>query len=227
MYNYTKRIIDIFLSILVIVILMPLMLMIMVLLLLVDEHKIFYIQKRIGYKNRIFKIYKFATMKKNSPFIASGIITLPNDKRVFKFGSFLRKYKLNELPQIFNVLIGNMSFVGPRPLVSEAFNQYDNSLKKHIYDSKPGITGIGSIVFRNEENLFEDTKGNSPIVFYREFILPYKGRLELWYNDNKSLKVDFLILILTVWVIVFPKSSAYRKLLKGLPIEKIKYLNII
>src|SRR3712207_5633228 len=117
MYKIIKRAGDFLVAFLLLLVLSPFLLVIILLLKLTGEGEVFYFQKRIGYRNQYFDIWKFATMLKNSPNIGTGIITLRNDPRVTFMGRFLRKSKLNELPQIINVLIGNMSFVGPRPLV--------------------------------------------------------------------------------------------------------------
>ena len=145
----------------------------------------FYFQKRIGWKNKDFYIWKFATMLKNSMNIGTGSITLRNDPRVTPLGGFLRKTKINELPQIINVLKGELSLVGPRPLVQKTFDAYPLEIKQEIYKTKPGITGIGSIVFRDEEKLISDSKMD-PHEFYKMKIALHKGELEMWYKKNIS-----------------------------------------
>ena len=112
----------------------------------------------------------------------------------------LRKTKLNEFPQFLNVLMGELSLVGPRPLVKKQFDMIPNDLKKKIRYLKPGITGIGSIVFRNEEK-FLDNKENSN-EFYKKEIMPFKALLECWYADNYSIKIDIILIILTIISIV-------------------------
>lgn len=216
MYLVIKRAFDFLTALLSLIILSPLLIPLMLLLKLTGEGYIFYYQKRIGYKRKYFNIIKFATMLKDSPNIGSGLITLRNDPRVTPLGGFLRKTKLNELPQIINVLKGDMSLVGPRPLVDKTFNAYPEHIRNKVYDSKPGITGIGSIVFRDEEKLLSEST-MPPQEFYNSIIAPYKGDLEMWYNKRKSLKVDFLIIFLTGWVIIFPKSDLTYKIFKGLP----------
>ena len=134
-----------------IVVLSPLLVPVMIILKLTREHYIFYGQKRVGYKNRQFRIWKFATMLKASPELGTGSLTVKNDPRVFPFGRFLRKTKLNELPQIFNILIGDMSVVGPRPQMEVDFMKFPEHIQAVIYDAVPGMTGIGSIIFRDEE----------------------------------------------------------------------------
>lgn len=161
-------------------------------------------------------MWKFATLLMNSPAMGSGMITLANDARVTHFGKWLRKTKINELPQIINVLLGDMSIVGPRPFVDEMFSAYSTYMQAIIYNVKPGLTGIGSIVFRDEEKIISNS-GLSPIEFYRQHIAPYKGQLELWYHDHISLFTDLLIILFTVWQIVFSKSESVYRIFKDLP----------
>lgn len=188
------------------------------------EHYIWYLQKRIGYKNKFFNIIKFATMLLASPNMGTGSLTTRNDPRVLPFGKFLRKTKINELPQIFNVFNGTMSIVGPRPQMEVDFLRFPEHVQKHIYDVMPGITGIGSVIFRDEE-YYMSQPGVDPIVFYTEKIAPYKGELELWYQKKQSLWVDFKIIFLTAWVIIFPKSDLPYKSFKDLP-EKPEWMEV-
>ncbi len=213
--KFFKRIIDFILALITLLILSPVLIICIIILILTGEHKIFYFQERIGKKNRPFFIWKFATMLKNSPNIGSGTITTRNDPRVLPFGVFLRKSKLNELPQIFNVLLGSMSVVGPRPLVVKHFDMYSDEVKNKIGNMAPGITGIGSIVFRDEEKIL--SQGENPREIYKQKIAPYKGALELWYQQNISFLVDLKIMILTFWIIIFPQSNLHYKWLKNLP----------
>src|SRR5688572_6908908 len=124
MYPIIKRLGDLFVSLLLITLLLPLLIPIIIGLKLTGEGHVFYFQRRIGYRNQYFDIWKFATMLLNSPNLGTGMITLRNDPRVTPMGGFLRKTKLNELPQLINVVIGNMSCVGPRPLVQKTFDAY-------------------------------------------------------------------------------------------------------
>ena len=223
MYPYIKRFFDFIFSLLAILIVMPFMLPVIVILKFSGEGYVWYLQKRIGYKNQYFNIIKFATMLKNSPNMGTGVITVRNDPRLLPLGKFLRITKLNELPQIINVLKGDMSFVGPRPLVDKTFNAYPENLRYHVYDSKPGITGIGSIVFRDEEQLVS-TSGMSPQIFYDAIIAPYKGELEIWYNQNKSFITDLKILFITAWVILFSNSNMVYKAFPSLPKSNSLYM---
>ena len=217
MYIYIKRIFDIIFSSISILFLLPIFIPVSILLRFSAEGEILYLQKRLGFKNNFFSIIKFATMLKNSENIGTGTITLRNDFRVTKIGKILRKTKINELPQIFNIFFGDISFVGPRPLVQKTFDDYPKKIKNIIYNSKPGLTGIGSIFFRDEEFIISSVKNESPQNFYKRVIAPFKGDLELWYIENKSFIVDFKILVLTAYIILFPKSQIISKLFKNLP----------
>jgi lipopolysaccharide/colanic/teichoic acid biosynthesis glycosyltransferase len=215
MYKILKRVIDVTLALIALILLSPILLPISLLLLVTGEREVFYLQKRLGYKNQIFNIYKFATMLKNSPNIGTGEITLRNDPRVTNIGKFLRMSKLNEIPQIINVLKGDMSIVGPRPLMVVSFNNYNDEVKNKIYNVRPGITGIGSLIFRDEEKLVSEAE--DPKLMYSKMIYPYKGELELWYQQNASLFTDFTIIFLTAWSILFPKNELALKLFPNLP----------
>lgn len=206
------RILDILLSIFALLILLPLFIPIVIILLLTGEHKIFYLQNRVGYKNKKFKIIKFATMLSNSENMGAGSLTLKNDSRVLPFGSFLRKTKINELPQILNILIGDLSIVGPRPQMQVDFEMYSEDVQKNIYNVMPGLTGIGSIVFRDEESLISLASENeNPHDFYKRVIAPYKGELEIWYQNHRSLYLNFQLIFITAWVLVIPETRIYEK----------------
>ena len=214
--TFEKRFFDILLAVIALCCTAWFLLPCMLILWLTGEHYIWYLQKRIGYKKQVFNIIKFATMLLNSPNMGTGSLTTRNDPRVLPFGKFLRKTKINELPQIFNVLNGTMSIVGPRPQMEVDFLRFPKAVQEHIYDSVPGITGIGSIIFRDEE-YFMSRPGVDPIAFYTREIAPYKGALEIWYLENKNLFVDFKIIFLTAWVIFFPKSILPFRWFSNLP----------
>lgn len=216
MYKFIKRILDFLFALTVLIILSPILIPIAIILKCTGEHYIFYLQKRIGYHNKYFNIYKFATMLKNSPNIGTGSITLRNDPRLLPLGKFLRKTKINELPQILNVLLGNMSIVGPRPLVDRTYNAYPVGIREQVYNTVPGITGIGSVFFRDEESLISNS-GKPPHEYYEAVIAPYKGALEMWYNKHQSFYTDFMIIFLTAWVIIFPNSKLMFSIFKNLP----------
>jgi len=216
MYKIIKRLLDIILSLAAMIILLPLFIPIIIILLLTGEHEVFFRQDRVGYHNQIFKIWKFATMLKNSPNMGHGDVTVRKDPRITSFGRFLRISKLNELPQIINILTGDMSLVGPRPLMKVGFDRYTDELKEKVYQVKPGLTGIGSIVFRDEEMIIT-TSSLAPHETYRTMILPYKGALEVWYQQHISFYTDFMIIFLTAWYIIFPKSDLVNKVFTSLP----------
>jgi lipopolysaccharide/colanic/teichoic acid biosynthesis glycosyltransferase len=216
MYSPVKRFFDIVFSFIAIIILLPLFIPIIILLLLTGEHEVFFRQDRVGFHNKIFRIWKFATMLKNSPNMGSGDVTTRNDPRVTKMGQFLRISKLNELPQLINILTGDMSFVGPRPLMKAGFDRYSDEMKAKVYQAKPGLTGIGSIVFRDEE-LIITRSTLPPHECYRQVILPYKGAVEVWYQQHISFYTDCMILFLTGWYIVFSNSNLVYKVFPSLP----------
>ena len=219
MYKLSKRFLDIIVSLVVLIILFPLFVTVIIILRLTAEGEVFYFQERIGLNNSRFYIWKFATMLKNSMKMGSGSITLKNDYRVTKFGKFLRKTKINELPQIINILKGDISIVGPRPLVTKTFEAYSDEVQLKIYNVKPGLTGIGSIIFRDEESIISAVNEEDPHEFYRKVIAPYKGELEMWYQKYNSFILDLQLIFMTAWVILFPKSRLYEKWFKDLPIR--------
>jgi lipopolysaccharide/colanic/teichoic acid biosynthesis glycosyltransferase len=219
MYYLLKRIFDILSSGIAIVILSPLLIPVIIGLKLTGEGYVFYKQERVGYKNRRFLIWKFATMLKDSENMAGGIMTTEKDPRITPMGGFLRKSKINELPQLFNIFLGHMSLVGPRPVMKVSFEAYPERIQKVIYNAKPGLTGIGSIIFRDEEKLITDVKNNGGDLweFYKSEIYPFKGELEMWYQENNSFFLDLQLIFMTAWVIFFPTSKLYYKWFKDLP----------
>ena len=219
MYFFFKRTFDVLTSGLAILILMPLLIPVIIGLKLTGEGHILYKQERVGYKNKPFLIWKFATMLKNSTNMPGGIMTTKNDPRITPMGGFLRKSKINELPQLFNIFSGHMSVVGPRPVMKISFDAYPENVKAVLYNVKPGLTGIGSIIFRDEEELITDVKNNEGDLwkFYSEKIYPFKGELEIWYQRNKSFVMDMKLIFVTAYVIFRPKSNIYEILFKSLP----------
>jgi lipopolysaccharide/colanic/teichoic acid biosynthesis glycosyltransferase len=210
-----KRFLDVVFSLLALVVLAPFLLLVIIILKLTGEGEIFYIQDRAGWKGNSFGLYKFATMLKNSPNIGAGEITISKDPRVLPFGKFLRKTKLNELPQLWNVFIGDMSLVGPRPMPINTYAQYSEATRQKLNLIRPGLTGIGAIVFRDEERYLTDH--DEPMKFYKEHIIPYKSELELWYVENNTFWLYISIIFVTIWVIVFPSSKIIYKTFVGIP----------
>ena len=215
---FIKRFIDLSISFLFIAITLPIFFVVTIVLKFTGEGEILYLQERVGLNNKKFKIYKFATMVKNSPNMGTGSLTLRNDPRVLPFGKFLRKSKINEFPQIFNVFKGEMSIVGPRPQMEVDFLVYPKTIRNSIYKCKPGITGIGSIIFRDEEKYISESP--NPKKFYKDEIAPFKGSLEMWYQQNISFTCDIKIILLTAFSIIFPNKNFANIFFKNLPKSK-------
>lgn len=219
MYLFIKRFFDIIASLLALIVLSPLLIPIAIGLKLTGEGYIWYFQERVGFKNKLFNIYKFATMLKDSPNMAGGLITTKRDPRLTPLGSFLRTTKINELPQLINILNGDMSVVGPRPVMQKSFAAYPNEVQQVIYNVKPGLTGIGSIIFRDEEALITEIRDNGGDAwdFYQNKIYPFKGEVERWYQQRQGFYTDLMCIFLTAWVIIFPTSDLIYKVFKTLP----------
>lgn len=213
--KHMQRLFDIFFSFTVLIFLMPLLIIVSLILKATGEHEILYLQERIGKNGQPFNVLKFATMLKDSPKMGSGTITLKDDPRVLPAGKLLRKTKINELPQLFNVLKGDMSLVGPRPLTEETFSGYSSDEQKIITSVSPGLSGVGSIVFRDEESILQHLGGNRTAYF--EVIAPYKAQLEIWFVQNLSIKIYFAIIFLTLAALVNANSKLVWVVLKGLP----------
>lgn len=189
-----KRLFDIIFSFLGLLILWPLFLVVAFLIKRDCVGPVFYRGQRIGRFGKKFKIYKFRTMVKNAEKIG-GSTASEDDLRITKIGKFLRKYKIDELPQLINVLKGEMSFVGPRPEVEEVVKMYNQEEKK-LLEIRPGITDYASLKFSNEGEI---VKGNKdPHQIYLEKIWPEKKRLGLEYVKNNSLWIDLKIIFKTI-----------------------------
>lgn len=210
-----QRFFDIVFSSLALLVLSPLLVPIALLLRLSGEGEVFFLQSRVGKGGKPFKLYKFATMLKNSPSIGTGTVTVKNDPRILPMGHFLRKTKINELPQLLNILFGDMSVIGPRPQTQRCFDAYTAASKAAIVQVRPGLSGIGSIIFRDEENLLHGQADS--VRFYDKVIAPYKGALEEWYVVHQGLWTYFVLIGLTVWVVLFPRSKAVGRVLGTLP----------
>lgn len=221
------RFFDILFSLIAIIILLPFMIPIMIGLKLTGEHDIFYGQERIGKGGKPFKLWKFATMLRNSPNMAGGMFTEKNDPRMLPMGSFLRNTKINELPQLLNILLGDMSVIGYRPLVKAGYDLYPEDIKAVLRESRPGLSGIGSIVFRSEEQLMQnfETKEERD-RFYAEAVIPYKGALEVWYINHRNVFMYFRLIFMTVEAVLNPKSTSWKKLpeIPDVPEKLAKYL---
>lgn len=209
------RFFDILFSGIAIVVLLPFMIPIMVALKLTGEHDIFYRQERIGKDGKPFKVVKFATMLRDSPNMAGGLITTENDPRILPMGNFLRRTKINELPQVLNIFIGQMSIIGYRPFAKKHYDLYSDEVKRNINKIAPGLSGIGSVVFRNEEEILHSVEDREH--FHDNVITPYKGQLECWYVQNRSVVNYFKLIICTALVVLKPDSMLWTKWFKELP----------
>ncbi|HND02146.1 MAG TPA: sugar transferase [Nitrospira sp.] len=215
-YSVLKRGADLVLSVVAIVVLSPVFVLITLILRFSGEGEVFYRQQRIGFQNKSFAMWKFVTMLKDSPNIGTRDISIEGDPRVLPVGRWLRKTKLNEIPQLFNIVRGEMSFVGPRPLLEVSFQALEPTIQRRIFSVRPGLTGIASVVFRDENEIIAESKLGPREGYYR-VILPYKGRLEIWYQEHASFWVDLKIVFLTAWVVIFPKSRLVFRCFKEIP----------
>jgi lipopolysaccharide/colanic/teichoic acid biosynthesis glycosyltransferase len=200
------RFLDALFSLVAIILLFPFMIPVMIALKCTGEHFVFFGQTRMGKGGKEFKVLKFATMLRDSPAMAGGCITQKDDPRVLPMGKFLRKTKINELPQLVNVLLGQMSLVGPRPLVADHLRHYSAEARDAVMTMRPGLTGIASLVFRDEEGILDrmpgDRKSNHDKV-----IAPYKGELELWFASQRSLRLYFSLIFRTAISVAIPGAS--------------------
>lgn len=210
-----ERFFDIFFSGLALLVLSPILAPIVLILKFSGEGEIFFLQERIGKDGKLFKLFKFATMLKDSPNIGTGTVTMKDDPRVLPVGKFLRKTKINELPQLLNIFFGDMSVIGPRPLTAQTFNSYSADIKKIVKKVRPGLSGIGSIIFRDEEDIMHGTSAS--VDFYNNIIAPYKGSLEEWFVFNKGINIYFLAIFVTVWAIFFPSTKIAWRVFRDLP----------
>jgi hypothetical protein len=166
------------------VILLPFMIPIMIGLKLTGEHYIFYLQPRVGKGGRDFDVFKFATMLKNSPNLPGGVLTQKNDPRILPMGRFLRKTKINELPQLANILIGQMSVVGPRPQARRHYELYSLPVRAEIDKVPPGLTGIGSVVFRDEEAILDEVPATRDRFHDNDYRFPFQRRTsKVWWTQ--------------------------------------------
>ena len=179
------------------------------------EGEVFFLQERIGKGGDVFKLFKFATMLKDSPNIGTGTVTMKGDPRVLPVGKFLRKTKINELPQLLNIFFGDMSVIGPRPLTAQTFGSYSAETQEIIKKVRPGLSGIGSIIFRGEEEIMHGASAS--VDFYDHIIAPYKGSLEEWFFSNKGIYIYFLAIFITAWAVVFPNSKIAWRAFRDLP----------
>jgi lipopolysaccharide/colanic/teichoic acid biosynthesis glycosyltransferase len=187
-----KRFADIIFSFIAILILLPFFLVIALFIVMDSKGGIFYKQTRVGKNRNTFLLFKFRTMKIDSD--KQGLLTVGQDKRITRVGKFLRKCKMDELPQFFNVLIGNMSLVGPRPEVPKYVKLYNEEQQK-VLSVKPGITDYASLLYFEESKQLAESQ--NPEEFYINTIMPHKLELSLHYLQKQSFLFDMGILLKT------------------------------
>lgn len=209
------RICDILLSLSILLFLSPLLLLTALILRVSGEGEVFYLQCRVGRNEKNFKLYKFATMLKNSASMGTGTLTIQNDPRVLPIGKLLRKTKFNELPQLYNVLIGDMSLIGPRPLTPNMYEFYSSEIQRYISSVQPGVSGIGSVIFRDEEKLLIGKE--DPMKFYSSVIAPYKGEVEKWFVVNRNFYLYCKLILATIVAVFFPRSQIIFSMFPNLP----------
>ena len=209
------RFCDILFSGFTLILLAPLFLLICLLLRFTGEREVFFFQERVGVNGETFRVLKFATMLKNSPDIGTRTLTVKDDPRILPFGKILRKTKINELPQLINVFKSDMSLIGPRPLTRRHFNLYRSEVRFALQQTKPGLSGIGSIAFRDEELLLLDQTSSS--LFYETKIAPFKGDLELWFTKNRTFLNYLKLIFVTVAVIIGIKPRILWLIYNDLP----------
>jgi lipopolysaccharide/colanic/teichoic acid biosynthesis glycosyltransferase len=210
-----ERFFDVFFSGLALLVLSPLLVPIVLILRFSGEGEMFFFQERIGKGGKVFKLFKFATMLKDSPKIGTGTVTMKGDPRVLPVGRFLRKTKINELPQLLNIFFGDMSVIGPRPLTAQTFGSYSADTQEIVKKVRPGLSGVGSIIFRGEEEIMHGASAS--VDFYDKVIAPYKGSLEEWFVSNKGIYIYFLAIVITVWAVVIPSTKIAWRVFKDLP----------
>lgn len=194
-----KRIFDLFFSIVFIVLLSPVFILFSLLIVLDSPGGIFYRQLRVGKGGKEFFLIKFRTMKPGAD--RSSLLTVGSrDSRITRFGYFLRKYKLDELPQLFNIICGDMSIVGPRPEVRKYVNLY-NEEQRHVLSVLPGLTDYASLQYINESDLL--SQSTDPEALYMNEIMPAKLKLNLQYISERNFGKDVKIILITIKRIIF------------------------
>ena len=212
-----QRFFDIIFSALAIITLSPILLVVTIIL-KVTGNDVLYRQRRVGLGGEYFDIYKFTTMVKNSENMGAGAITLKDDIRVLPIGKILRKSKINELPQLFNILKGDMSLIGPRPQDRLGFNAFNKDEQDTIIQVRPGLSGIGSIFFRDEEEMMERANVEDKKRFYIESISPYKGKIEAWYVEYQTISIYFTLIYLTLYAVISSNNKIdFSKIFKEFP----------
>jgi lipopolysaccharide/colanic/teichoic acid biosynthesis glycosyltransferase len=198
-----KRLLDIFLAASGLLAVAPLLLPVLLLVWLQDRHSPFYIANRVGLRQRPFRMVKLRSMVVDAD--RTGVdSTAGDDARITPLGRFIRRYKLDELTQLWNVLVGDMSLVGPRPNVVREVNLY-TPVERRLLDVRPGITDFASIVFADEADILRDRP--DPDIAYNQLIRPWKSRLGLFYVDHESLALDLQLIALTLLALISRRQA--------------------
>jgi lipopolysaccharide/colanic/teichoic acid biosynthesis glycosyltransferase len=213
--DQTLRGLDILFSLSAVIVALPLLVVVALVNRFTGEGEVFYTQTRIGRNGQPFQLLKFATMLKNSPTTGTGTFTVNNDPRILPFGHFLRKTSINELPQLFHILSGRMSVIGPRPHTPACYRAYPPELFAEVTSVRPGLAGLGAIVLRDEAVLQGDAEDNET-VFY-DMLMPYKGRVDQYAVRRHSVGMYFKIIILTCWKVIRPESDIVLRWFPDLP----------
>ena len=204
-----KRFFDIVISLILVIIFSPFLIIFAFLIWKQDWHSPFYVAPRVGKNEKIFKMIKFRSMIVNAD--KSGVdSTSANDSRITPLGNFIRKYKIDELPNFFNILLGEMSFVGPRPNVKRETELYTIE-EKHLLTVRPGITDLASIVFSDEADILEGSL--DPDLDYNQLIRPWKSKLGIFYINKRSIWMDIQLMFLTA-VAIISKTKSIRSINK-------------
>lgn len=211
-----KRLFDFYMSLFGLILLSPFLLVCAILLKVFDRGPVLFIQERIGKNGRAFNILKFRTMRINND---TNAITIGDDKRITKIGKFLRKFKIDELPQLWNVLRGEMSFVGPRPEIRKYVEMYDSN-QAVVMSLKPGITDLASFAFFDEADLLASAA--NPEAFYVKEVMPEKIRINLEYADRANFFLDIYLIVATVLRALGIRTNLFRQLDIRPPLVRIQ-----
>ena len=211
MYKFFKRCFDLLFAVFFLILFSPVYLLTYIIIKIVSPGPAIYKAKRVGKNGKLFDCYKFRSMRVDSGKVR--LTTLENDDRIFPFGKFIRKAKIDEMPQVVNILIGEMSVVGPRPEDQENAEKVYIGEYKHILDLKPGLTSTASLYDYTHGELFEDEES------YEKVFLPKKQKLELYYVNHRSFWYDIVLVLKTGWLIILKTcgKSEFKE-----PIELLK-----
>ena len=194
MYNFIKRCFDLMFAALFLIVFSPIYLLTIIIIKIVSPGPAIYKAMRVGKDGKLFTCYKFRSMRVDSGKVR--LTTLENDDRIFPFGKFIRKTKIDEMPQVVNILKGEMSVVGPRPEDQENVEKVYVGEFKHIMDVKPGLTSTASLYDYTHGELFEDEEQ------YEKVFMPEKLKLELYYVNHRSVWYDLWLILKTAWLII-------------------------